>query len=65
MPQLVLAQTDLMSEFSEDFKAFAVTFWHSVNLTDGKIRLMPYVDVFKIIVNRELLVEISDTLFHH
>ena len=43
-----------MSRFGEDFKAFRIIVWHSVNLTDGRIRLMPYLDVPKI---KELKVE--------
>ena len=37
-----------MSGFGEDFNAFRIIVWHSTNLTDGRIRFIPYLDVFKI-----------------
>ena len=36
-----------MSGFGEDFKFFRIIIWHSVDLTDGRIRLMPNIDGFK------------------
>ena len=37
-----------MLGFGEDFKVFRIIVWHSINFTEGRIRLMPYLDVFKI-----------------
>ena len=39
---------DLMSVFGEDFKAFCIIVWHSIDLTDERIRLMSCLDVFMI-----------------
>ena len=43
-----------MSGFGEDFKAFRIIVWHSINFAEGRIRFMPYLDVLKI---KELKVE--------
>ena len=37
-----------MSGFGEDFNAFRIIVCHSINLNDGKIRFIPYLDVSKI-----------------
>ena len=37
-----------MSGFGEDFKAFRIIVWHSINFAEGRIRFMPYLDVLKI-----------------
>ena len=37
-----------MSGLGENFKAFRIIAWHSINLIDGRIRFIPYLDVFKI-----------------
>ena len=37
-----------MSGFGEDFKVFCIIVWHSMNLIDGRIRFIPYLDAFKI-----------------
>ena len=37
-----------MPRFGEDFKAFRIIAWLTVHLNDGRIRLMPYLDVFNI-----------------
>ena len=47
-----------MSGFGEDFKAFRIIVWHSINLIDGRIRFIPYLDVFKV---NELKVELIKT----
>ena len=54
MPKLVSAQSDLMSGFGEDFKAFRIIVWHSINFAEERIRFMPYIGVLKI---KELKVE--------
>ena len=43
-----------MSGFGEDFKAFRIIVWHSINVAEGRIRFMPYLDVLEI---KELKVE--------
>ena len=43
-----------MSGFGEDFKAFRIIVWHSINFAEGRIRFMPYLDVLKI---KELKIE--------
>ena len=42
-----------MSKLGEDFDELRITVWHSINLVDGRTRLIPYRDLFKI---RELIV---------
>ena len=33
-----------MSESGDDFRAFLTTIWHCINVVDGKIRFIPYLD---------------------
>ena len=42
-----------MAQLGEDFNELRITVWHSINFVDGKTRLIPYRDLFKI---RELIV---------
>ena len=44
---VILKISDLMSGFGEDFKAFRIIVWHSINLIDGRIRFIPYLEVVK------------------
>ena len=37
-----------MSGFDEDFKELCIIVWHSIYFTEGRIRFMPYIDVFRI-----------------
>ena len=43
-----------MSRLGEDFKAVHILVWHSINFIEGRIRFMPYQDIFEI---KELKVE--------
>ena len=43
-----------MSGFGEDFKAFHIIVWHSINFAEGRIRFIPYLDVLN---TKELKVE--------
>ena len=44
-----------MSKLGEDFNELRITVWHSINYVDGRKRLIPYRDLFKI---RELIVHL-------
>ena len=48
-----LSPSSLMSSLGEDFNELCITVWHSINFVDGRTRLIPYRDLFKI---RELIV---------
>ena len=55
------AQTALMSKLGEDFNELRITVWHSINFVDGRTRLIPCRDLFKI---RELIVALMGSSSH-
>ena len=55
-PKLVCVHNKLMSELGDDLRAFLLIFWHSRNLVEGKMKLIPYLDLGKMRVLRVALI---------
>ena len=45
---LVFAHSELTSELSENLREFLITVWHCRNFVEGRMQLIPYLDLGKI-----------------
>ena len=45
-----------MSELGDDLRAFRMTVWHCRNFVEGKMQLIPYLDLDKMRVLRVALI---------
>ena len=53
---LVCAHSELMSELSDYLREFLITVWYYRNFVEGRMQLIPYLDLGKIRVLRVVLI---------
>ena len=53
---LVCAHSELTSELSENLREFLITVWHCRNFIEGRMQLIPYLDLGKIRVLKVALI---------
>ena len=53
---LVCVHSELVSELSGNLREFLIIIWHCRNFVEGRMQLIPYVDLCKIRVLRVALI---------
>ena len=60
-PKPVFAHNELMLEFGDDLRAFLMTVWHCKNFVEGRMHLIPYLNLGKMRVLRVAVIGSSTT----